>query len=70
MMSFQVPKFDDQMLDHIQIIHDLDGPRAAYAFYLGRRAYPYQTADLDTNEVEDFAIGFYTQYNQRFGQRY
>ena len=69
-MKLVVPQFDDQMLDYIQMVHDLDGPRAAYAFYLGRKSYPYQTADLDTNEVEDFIIGFYTQYNKRFGVRY
>ena len=43
---------------------------SAYAFFLGRRDYPTNTADLDTNEVEDFIINFYTQYNRRFGTRY
>ena len=64
------PQFDDQQLDHFQIVHDSSGPRCAYAFYLGRRNYMTETADLDTLAVEDFCIEFYTQYNRRFGVRY
>jgi hypothetical protein len=69
-MSIQVPEFDDQMLDYLQIEHDHGGPRSAYAFFLGRPDYTTNTADLDTREVEDFIISFYTQYNRRFGTRY
>jgi len=69
-MSLQIPEFDDQMLDYLQIEHDRGGPRRAYAFFLGRKDYVTNTADLDTKDVEDFIIGFYTQYNRRFGCRY
>ena len=69
-MSLTAPKFDDTMLDYIQIIHDGHGPRCALAFFLGRQNYLNDTADLNTNDVEDFIIGFYTQYNNRFGVRY
>lgn len=62
----------DQELDYLQIIMDAPtgGPRSAYAFSLGRKDYMTNTADLDTNLVEDFSIEFYTEYNRRFGQRY
>ena len=62
--------FDDQLLDSVQIVHDKSGPRCAYAFYLGRKDYITNTADLDTTKVEDFAIAFYTAYNARVGHRY
>ena len=64
------PKFEDQQLDYIQMIHDASGPRCAYAFYLGRDNYMTETSSLKTNDVEDFCIEFYTQYNERFGTRY
>jgi hypothetical protein len=62
----------DKELDYLQIIFDgpCGGPRSAYAFSLGRKDYMTNTADLDTTEVEDFAIAFYTEYNNRFGRRY
>lgn len=66
----------DQYLQTLACIHDLrGGPRAAYAYSLGRattlQIYPYSlTGDLDTNKVEDFIIAFYTAYNRRFGQTY
>jgi len=69
-MNLEVPKFDDQMLDHLQMVHDLGGPRSAYAFFLGRPDYVHNTVDLDTNLVEIFIMGFYNQYNSRFGIRY
>lgn len=66
----QIPQFDDQQLDHIQIVHDRSGPRSALAFFLGRQDYVKNTADLDTADVENFICSFYSQYNQRFGTRY
>ena len=72
MITLNIPKFDDQYLDYLQIIHDADtgGPRSALAFFLGRKDYMTNTRDLDTNLVEDFIINFYNQYNSRFGVRY
>lgn len=66
----EIPQFDDQLLDHIQIVHDHSGPRSALAFFLGRADYVQNTQDLVTADVENFIISFYSQYNQRFGTRY
>lgn len=63
-------KFDEQMLDQVQLVHDNSGPRTAFAYYLGRSDYMKNTADLNTTDVEDFIIEFYTEYNKAFGQRY
>jgi hypothetical protein len=67
----------DSDLLNVAAIHDnRGGPRAAYAYALGRTSpkyvvYPMElTADLDTNEVEDFIIRFYTAFNKRFGPTY
>ena len=69
-MKPKFPKFDDQQLDYLQKVHDASGPRCAYAFYLGRDNFMTQTSDIETTDVEDFCIEFYTQYNSRFGTRY
>lgn len=72
----QVDLTNDSDLLDVAFIHDnRGGPRAAYAYALGRTSikyvYPLElTADLDTNKVEDFIIGFYTAFNQRFGPTY
>lgn len=67
----------DSDLETLRFIHDeRGGPRAAYAWAIGRT--PVQgvfrdeffTADLDTQLVEDFIIAFYTAYNARFGLTY
>lgn len=66
----------DSDLLGLAFIHEhLGGPRAAYAYAIGRGSpkfvYPEAlTADLDTNEVEDFIIKFYTAFNKRFGPTY
>ncbi len=71
------PKVDltrDSDLESIRFIHDeRGGPRAAYAWAIGRVpdwGGDFLTADLDTNAVEDFIIKFYTAYNARFGLTY
>jgi hypothetical protein len=63
-------KFNDQTLDHIQIVHDSSGPRAAYAFFLGHDNYTHDTAGFNTHDVENFICKFYQQYNARYGTRY
>lgn len=71
----------DSDLETLHFIHDeRGGPRAAYAWAIGRipmvplhgtyRAPEFFTADLDTQKVEDFIIAFYTAYNARFGLTY
>ena len=62
--------YTDQMLEYIHIIEKHDGPRSAYAFFLGREDYIGNTADLVTEDVETFIMDFYHQYNKRFGMTY
>ncbi len=62
--------FTDAELVEIASNHDRDiggGPRVAYATWLGD---PGLRISLNTEQVEDFIIKFYTQYNNRFGTRY
>lgn len=62
--------FDKKELLDIARMHDdwAFGPRRAYAHYIGRN--PDDTADLSTEDVEDFIIQFYTQFNAEFGLTY
>lgn len=67
----------DSDLENLHFIHDeRGGPRAAYAWAIGRVPFhgafrdEFFTADLDTQKVEDFIIAFYTAYNARFGLTY
>jgi len=62
--------FDKKELIDIAKYHDdwAFGPRHAYAYYIGRN--PEDTADLNTSDVEDFIIQFYTQFNAEFGLTY
>lgn len=67
----------DSDLELIRFLHDeRGGPRAAYAWAIGRVPTcgffkdEFFTADLDTNAVEDFIIKFYTAFNARFGLTY
>ena len=67
----------DSDLETLHFIHaERGGPRAAYAWAIGRvgcyGAYRDQflTADLDDQKVEDFIIAFYAAYNARFGRTY
>lgn len=61
---------NDKILEYIRFIEKHDGPRSAYAFFLGRKDYINDTRDLDTTEVEAFICDFYNQYNNRFGVTY
>jgi hypothetical protein len=58
-----------ELLD-IANLHDdwAFGPRRAYAYYIGRD--PDDTAGIKTEDVEDFIIQFYTQFNAEFGLTY
>lgn len=60
--------FSHGELDYLQgLVDDGEfGVRDAYRFY---KDLPPE-AVLDVNDVETFAIAFYTQYNRSFGQRY
>jgi len=62
--------FDKKELLDIAFIHDRCefGPRAALAYYLYND--PEMTSDLKTEDVEDFIIQFYTQFNAEFGLTY
>lgn len=67
----------DSDLESLHFIHEeRGGPRAAYAWAIGRIPLhgkyrdEFFTADLDTQKVEDFIIAFYTAYNARFGLTY
>lgn len=76
-MEPQVDLTRDSDLQALRFAHDeRGGPRAAYAWAIGRVPChgPFKdeffTADLDTNKVEDFIFKFYNAYNQRFGTTY
>ena len=60
--------FDRKELLDIAQVHDRLGPRAALAYYLHND--PVKTTELDTSDVEDFIIQFYTQFNIFFGVTY
>jgi hypothetical protein len=59
--------FTDIELVEIANNHDAGGPRVAYAAWL---ADPGLRISLNTEQVENFIIKFYIQYNKRFGTRY
>lgn len=77
-LSPQISLNRDSDLQTMRYIHDeRGGPRAVYAWAIGRSMMPnafgdfeFFTADLDTNAVEDFSAKFYTAYNARFGLTY
>jgi hypothetical protein len=60
--------FSHGELDYLRDLVDNNpfGVRDAYRFY---HALTEDTA-INTTDVEDFAIAFYTQYNKTFGMRY
>ncbi len=60
--------FDKKELLDIAQVHDRLGPRAALAYYLYND--PVKTTELNTSDVEDFVIQFYTQFNSFFGVTY
>ena len=62
--------FSKKELLDIANLHDdwAFGPRRAFAYYLYND--PEKTAELKTEDVEDFIIQFYTQFNAEFGLTY
>ena len=58
--------FTDYQLRTMHTYHDIGGPRAAYRWY---HHLPYG-ASLLTAEVEDLAVQFYSQYNDRIGHAF
>ena len=82
-MQIKADLSNDDDLESIRRIHDNEGgPRAAYAWAIGRERETiysifsgetwkdYFTEDLDTDKVTDFIIDFYNAYNKRFGLTY
>ena len=68
-MSFRPPlQFSDQELIFLESVHDTLGPRHAFAeFYSMDEETRHM---LPTEDVEDFIISFYEQFNNRFGEKY
>lgn len=60
-------EFSDPELENIFRIHEISGPRAAYAYHVLPEEIMNEGMKLDTNDVEDFIIQFYSQYNNRIG---
>ena len=65
-------EFSEAQLIDLQRVHDnLGGPRSALAYYQGQDIFSNRnTTHLVTEDVEDFIIEFYTQYNRRISRRY
>jgi hypothetical protein len=61
-------RFTDADLEHIRTHIELDRGFVEDAFRWYWREQP--DATVLTEDVEDFAIAFYTQYNRRFGTTY
>ena len=60
--------FSNAELDQIQEDHDSEIGGARYAY----RIFHDINSDVPvtTEQVEDFCVAFYSQYNARFGERY
>jgi|APGre2960657404_1045060.scaffolds.fasta_scaffold1085223_1 hypothetical protein len=56
-------------LENIRKIHDssLGGPRNAYRYFHG---HPEDYSNFTTEQVEDFIISFYIQYNELYPNTY
>jgi hypothetical protein len=56
-------------LENIRKIHDssLGGPRNAYRYFHG---HPEEYSNFTTEQVEDFIISFYIQYNELYPNTY
>ena len=56
-------------LENIRKIHDgsLGGPRVAYRYFHGP---PKDYSNFTTEQVEDFIISFYIQYNELYPNTY
>jgi hypothetical protein len=66
MASYNIPT---NMLRELRIIHDVQGPRATLRYFIGLTE-DRDPGKLETLDVEDFAIAFYTAYNQTYGLTY
>jgi len=60
-------EFSDAELKKIFHIHEISGPRAAYAYHVLPEEIMNSGMKINTIDVEDFIIQFYSQYNDRFG---
>lgn len=67
MATYDIPT---EMLRNLRIVHDNHGgPRAALRYFIEQTECRWSGL-LTTREVEDFAISFYTAYNQEYGLTY
>ena len=67
MTNYDIPT---EMLRNLRIVHDTQGgPRAALRYFIEQTEYRWSGL-LTTQEVEDFAIAFYTKYNATYGLTY
>lgn len=60
-------EFSDAELENIFHIHEICGPRAAYVYHVLSEEIMDEGMKIDTVDVEDFIIQFYSQYNNRIG---
>ena len=58
--------FTDQDLRNIKSVVDANGERGIRAAFFWWGGIP-ETQQVQTNDVEDFALAFMSQYNTRFG---
>ena len=56
--------YTEKQLDKIYKAHEVSGPRGAYFDWFGYHPLP---GNKGTQDVEDFIIDFYTQYNALAG---
>ena len=56
--------YTEKQLDKIYKAHEVSGPRGAYFDWFGYHPLP---GNKGTQDVEDFIISFYTQYNAQAG---
>lgn len=66
MTNYNIPT---EILNNLRLVHDGQGPRAALKYFI-KRTEGRQVESLETRQVEDFAIAFYTKYNATFGLTY
>ena len=57
--------YTEKQLDKIYKAHEKSGPRGAYFDWFG---YPPLPGNKGTNDVEDFILSFYSQYNALAGR--
>jgi hypothetical protein len=63
-MPITIASLTNSQLLRLRLVHDRSGgPRTLFRDFYGR-------APQTTEEVEDLAIKFYTEFNKRFGTTY